>query len=131
LHMAQIAARLMQEQGIRDFQTAKRKAAQQLGLDVRDSILPRNQEIEAALAEHQRLFERDHHSERLRAMREAALDAMAMLEDFQPRLVGSVLSGLANAYSFIHLHVFADAPETFDLFLQSHGLAYEIIERRL
>ena len=49
-HMAQLAARLMAEQGIRDFRVAKQKAAQHLGIDVRNSILPRNTEIEAALA---------------------------------------------------------------------------------
>lgn len=131
LHMAQIAARVMQQQGIRDFHTAKRKAAQHLGIDLRDSVLPRNREIEAALAEYQRLFDSDNHAQRLTAMREAALDAMAMLAEFEPRLVGDVLSGLANAHSDIQLHVFADQPETFDLFLDSRGIVYDIVERRL
>lgn len=130
-HMAQIAARLMQEQGIRDFHTAKRKAAQRLGIDMRDSMLPRNREIETALAEHQRLFDRERHGQRLTAMREAALEAMDMLADFKPRLVGDVLSGLANAHSDIQLHVFADQSETFDLFLHSRGIVYTIVERRL
>ena len=49
-HMAQLAARLMSEQGIRDFRIAKQKAAQHLGIDVRNSVLPKNSEIEAALA---------------------------------------------------------------------------------
>lgn len=130
-HMAQIAARLMQEQGIRDFQIAKRKAAQHLGMDVRDSRLPTNREIEAALAEHQRLFDGGDHAHRLRAMREAALQAMTLLEDFRPRLVGDVLSGVANAHSDIQLHVFADQPETFDLLVQSRGIPCDIVERRL
>ena len=47
--MAQVAAKLMAEQGIRDFRVAKQKAAQQLGIDVRNSILPKNAEIESAL----------------------------------------------------------------------------------
>lgn len=131
LHMAQIAARLMQEQGIRDFHIAKRKAAQHLGIDVRDSTLPTNREIETALAEHQRLFDGAAHADRLTAMREAALDAMQMLADFKPRLVGDVLSGLANAHSDIQLHVFAEPPESFDLFLQSRGILYDIVDRRL
>lgn len=131
LHMAQIAARLMQEQGIRDFHVAKRKAAQHLGIDVRDSTLPTNREIEAAVAEHQRLFGGAGHADHVAAMRRAAVEAMTMLAAFRPRLVGDVLSGLANAHSDICLHVFAEQPETFDLFLQGRGIPYDMVERRL
>lgn len=129
-HMAQIAARLMAEQGIRDFRVAKQKAAQHLGIDVRQSVLPKNSEIEAALAEHQRLFAADKQPAQLRAMRLAALQAMRLLADFQPRLVGDVWSGLANGYSDIQLHAFAEHSESFDLFLQRQGIDYEIVERR-
>ncbi|GAB3680868.1 hypothetical protein [Salinisphaera aquimarina] len=129
-HMAQLAARLMSEQGIRDFRIAKQKAAQHLGIDVRNSILPKNSEIEAALAEHQRLFAGDEQPLRLRAMREAALNAMRLFADFRPRLVGDVLSGLADAHSDIQLHVFAEQSEAFDFFLQAQGIPFEIAERR-
>src|SRR5699024_861906 len=131
LHMARIAAQFMQEQGVRDFHTAKRKAAERLGVDVRSSALPSNQEVENALAEHQRLFEGSIHQERLAGMRAAALEAMIWLAEFKPRLVGDVLSGLANAHSDICLHVFADPPELFDLFLQEQGIPHDIVERRL
>lgn len=129
-HMAQIAARLMAEQGIRDFRVAKQKAAQHLGIDVRQSVLPRNSEIEAALAEHQRLFASEQQPVQLRAMRTAALQAMRLFAEFSPRLVGDVLSGLATDYSDIQLHLFAEQSESFDLFLQSQGIPFEIVERR-
>ncbi|ROO30150.1 hypothetical protein [Salinisphaera orenii] len=129
-HMAQLAARLMAEQGIRDFRVAKQKAAQHLGIDVRNSILPRNSEIEAALAEHHRLFAGEEQPQRLQAMREAAVQAMRLFADFRPRLVGDVLSGLADAHSDIQLHVFAEQSEAFDLFLQGQGIPYEIVDRR-
>lgn len=128
--LAQVAARLMAEQGIRDFRVAKHKAAQQLGFDARQSILPKNSEIEAAIAEHQRLFAAQEQPAELAAMREAALAAMRLLADFKPRLVGDVLSGLANARSDIQLHVFAEHSESFDLFLHAQGIPFEIIERR-
>lgn len=129
-HMAQLAARLMAEQGIRDFRIAKQKAAQHLGIDVRNSILPKNIEIEHALAEHQRLFAADEQPGRLRAMRDAALQAMRLMGDFKPRLVGDVLSGLADAHSDIQLHVFAEHSESFDFFLERQGIPFEIVERR-
>lgn len=129
-HMAQLAARLMSEQGIRDFRIAKQKAAQHLGIDVRNSVLPKNSEIEAALAEHQRLFAGVQQPAQLRAMRQAAAQAMRLFADFRPRLVGDVLSGLADEYSDIQLHVFAEQSESFDFFLERQGIPYEIVERR-
>lgn len=128
--LAQEAARIMSEQGIRDFRMAKQKAAQRMGIDVRRSLLPKNTEVEAALAEYQRLFVADRQPVELADMRQSALDAMEMMAEFQPRLVGDVLSGLADAHSVICLHVFADHPESFDLFLAARGIPFEIVDRR-
>lgn len=128
--LAQVAARMMAEQGIRDFRMAKHKAAQQMGIDVRQSILPRNTEIETALAEYQRLFAADQQPMELADMRHAALNAMRLMVEFNPRLVGDVLSGLADAHSAIYLHVFAEYSESFDLFLNAQGIPFEIVERR-
>lgn len=128
--LAQTAAQLMHEQGIRDFRLAKEKAAARLGIDVRRGPLPRNTEIEAALAEYQRLFGGERHDAALETLRRAALDAMRMLADFRPRLVGDVLSGVATEHSDVQLHVFAEHSESFDLFLQSQGVPFDLTERR-
>lgn len=130
LRLAQTAAQLIQEQGIRDFRLAKEKAAARLGVDVRRGSLPRNTEIEAALAEHQRLFGGERHDARLTELRRAALEAMRLFADFRPRLVGDVLSGLATAHSDVQLHVFAEQSESFDLFLQAQGIPFDLTERR-
>ncbi|MEM9058210.1 MAG: hypothetical protein AAGD86_12085, partial [Pseudomonadota bacterium] len=101
--VANEAARIMAEQGIEDFLTAKRKAAQRLGVTDRGS-LPRNTEIEAALAENQRLFAGSTHGDALRGLRETALSAMAMLSDYSPRAVGAVLTCLVTQGSDVDLH---------------------------
>src|SRR6188768_2406385 len=88
--LAQEAARIMSEQGIRDFLTAKRKAAERFGV-TDGAVLPKNTEIEDALAEYQRLFGGARHGETLAAQRSAALSAMQMLADFEPRLVARCL----------------------------------------
>ena len=62
--VAQEAARVMAEHGIHDFLAAKRKAAERLGV-TENAALPKNTEIEAALAEYQRLFEGETHGESL------------------------------------------------------------------
>ncbi|HEX4376359.1 MAG TPA: hypothetical protein VHZ99_04310 [Steroidobacteraceae bacterium] len=128
--LAQEAARIMAEHGIHDFLTAKRKAAQKLGV-VDASALPRNVEIEEALAEYQRLFEADGHEQTLQEQRRAALHAMHWLSQFKPRLVGPVLSGTATAHADIQLHLFADRSETVTLQLMDRGIAHEITERRV
>lgn len=124
------AARIMSEQGIDDYRLAKRKAAQRLGAtDI--AVLPKNTEIEAALAEHQRLFEADTHSSELQAARRTALRAMKLLQKFEPRLVGPVLSGTASAHSEIHLHLFAEGTEAVVMHLMEQDIPYEVAERRL
>jgi predicted nucleotidyltransferase len=128
--LAQEAARIMAEHGIHDFLTAKRKAAERLGV-MDASALPRNTEIEQALAEYQRLFDATGHEQTLHSQRRAALDAMHWLSAFEPRLVGSVLSGTATEHADIQLHVFADRPESVALQLIDRGVLHEVTERRV
>ena len=127
--LIQVAARLMAEEGIRDFYLAKRKAADRLGApDTRN--LPQNREIQAALSDYQRLFGGATQARQLRRLRGIALEAMEFFERFRPRLVGSVLEGTADAHSDINLHVFADTPEEISLFLMEHHIPFEEDWRR-
>jgi hypothetical protein len=120
----------MREQGVADFLLAKRKAADRLGV-TDASILPRNTEIEAALVAHQRLFGASRHADDLARLRRAALEAMRLMADFHPRLVGPVLAGTASAHSEINLHLFAESPEAVSLRLEERGVPHEVLERRL
>ncbi len=125
--VADEAARIMREQGVDDFLLAKRKAADRLGV-TDASILPRNTEIEAALVAHQRLFAADRHEADLAAMRRSALEAMRLMSDFQPRLVGPVLTGTASAHSEINLHLFTESPEAVSIRLEERGVPHEVLE---
>lgn len=128
--VAEEAARIMREQGVDDFLLAKRKAAERLGV-TDASILPRNTEIEAARVAHQRLFAADRHESELAALRRAALEAMRLMSDFAPRLVGPVLTGTASGHSEINLHVFSESPEAVSLRLEERGVPHEVVERRM
>ena len=75
------AARLMAEHGIEDYGLAKRKAAERYGT-FEGTVLPSNAEVEAALQEHLRLFERDTHGDTLAVLRHAAVGAMELLAEF-------------------------------------------------
>lgn len=130
LRVAQEAARLMSEHGIRDFHRAKLKAAERLGI-LDEQALPRNHEIEQALREHQRLFQGGSQPQLLQERREAAVEAMRFLARFEPRLVGAVLDGTADAHSAVCLHVFSDDPDAVHRYLHEHGVPFETQTRRL
>ncbi|MGC8520767.1 MAG: hypothetical protein ACP5PN_02755 [Steroidobacteraceae bacterium] len=130
LALAQEAARIMAEHGVADFLLAKRKAAQRFGVED-GAVLPKNIEIEAALAQYQRLFDGDSHLESLQAQRRAALAAMRRLREFEPRLVGPVLTGTATRHAQVQLHLFADCAESVTLKLIDLGLTHEVTEKRV
>lgn len=127
--LAMEAARIMVEEGVKDFYQAKRKAAEHLGA-TSTQHMPRNSEVEEALKEYQRLFKSDSQPHRLRELREAAIRAMEFFAPYQPRLVGSVLRGTAGEHSDVNLHVFADTPEEVELFLVQKGIPHDTGERR-
>lgn len=130
LAVAEEAARIMAEQGVDDYLQAKRKAAERMGV-VDSSVLPRNTEIEAALAARQRLFSAERHAAEIAGLRRSALEAMRLMGDFAPRLVGPVLSGTASAHSEINLHLFSESPEAVSLRLDERGVPHEVVERRV
>jgi len=128
--IAQEAARILLEEGVEDYQLAKRKAADRLHAgDGR--LLPRNSEIERAVLDHQRLFFTDGYDGIVSALRVAALDAMLLLRRFKPRLTGSVLKGTAGRHSDIDLHLFADSVEEVLFLLMDRKVPYRSAERRL
>jgi hypothetical protein len=128
--LAQEAARLMAVGGIRDFHQAKLKAADRLGIHD-DASLPRNREIEDALREYQRLFQGDATADALQRRREAALHALDFFAAFDPRLVGPVLEGTADANTPVALQLYSDDARAVARFLEEHGIPAEARGRRL
>ena len=119
--LANEAARVMIDGGIRDYGVAKRKALERLRLP-RGTPLPRNQDIEDALLAHQRLFGGDEPLLLLTRLREAALGAMQELSHFQPKLVGALLAGVVDSNTVVTLHLFAESIEE---------VVWALMERRI
>jgi hypothetical protein len=128
--VAQEAARIIVNHGVRDYRVAKQKAAERLGMNGKGS-LPGNAEVEAAISEHLQLFGGESHQNLLRLMRTAALAAMELLGKFSPRLVGPVLAGTADDNSAVNLHVFADSAEMVAMEIGDLGIQFRPYERRL
>jgi hypothetical protein len=123
-HIAYLAARLMAEDGIADYASAKLKAARQAGLSDAN-LLPDNTEIEEALREYQGLYQREEQPAQLRRLREVAVKVMREFDDFRPALVGSVLSGTAGQHSDVNLQLFTDDSKALTLFLLNRRYRFE------
>ncbi len=123
------AARLMYEEDVKQYFTAKRIAARRLcgrvggkRLRYRPADLPSNGEIRQALLELAELAEGARRGLRLFAMRVTALESMKALSPFSPRLIGSVSTGHVRRGSDIDLHVFTDDDDA--LFSHLRGLRW-------
>ncbi len=127
--IAEEAARLICEEQLTDYRQAKLKALERLGLPPR-SPLPDNASIQQAVLEYLRLFGGQAYAERLHHLRTVAVQVMRGLAPFEPRLVGAVASGAVTAAHRVQLHVFADQPETVDVFLIDRKLRFDPGERR-
>lgn len=128
--IAQLAAKLIASEGVGDFLTAKRKAAERLGLRP-DRGMPTNIEIEAALREYQRLYQSGSQPDRVAALRRAALKAMEFLAHFRPRLTGAVLHGTATDFSEVTLHLYCNVAEDVALHLADAGIDFEHSSRTI
>jgi len=121
--IAAAAARIMAEDGIDDFALAKRKAARRLGV-ADGRWLPANHEIEAELETYRAIYQAEEHPERIRALREIALEAMRSFARFNPYLIGAVLKGFAGRYAEIELQVFPESTKDIELYLLDRGIPY-------
>jgi len=128
--IAQLAARLIAEDGVDDWGLAKKKAARMLGL-ADAHCLPTNVELEAALIEHQRIFYEDAQREELHWLRSQAIDLMDLFERFDPHLAGPVLSGAIGKYPTIHLHLYSDDEKAVEWFLMNQAIPYDPSQRRV
>jgi hypothetical protein len=127
--IAAAAARIMAEDGIDDFALAKRKAARRLGAPDTEA-LPANDEIEAELRAYRALYQAEEHPDRIAQLRRLALEAMRLLERFNPYLTGPVLAGTAGPYAEIELQLFPESVKEVELFLLDRNIAYATSESR-
>lgn len=126
--IAQLAARMMAEDGISDFAYAKKKAGRQLGM-LDNQGLPANIEVEEALKLYQQLYLGDEHPENLANLRKNALFTMELLGAFSPHLTGAVLDGTAGLGTETHIHLFADSLKDVEIFLLNQNIPFDTNEK--
>jgi hypothetical protein len=114
--IASAAARLIAEDGVIDYGSAKRKAARGLGLP-ENSGLPDDSEVEAELRIRQRLFQGDEQAGRIRHLQSIAAEKMQLLQRFNVYLTGSVADGSAGRHAEVDLQLFTDSAKDVEIFL--------------
>jgi len=126
--VAELAARLMAEHGLRDYTVAKRKAARQLGVPEGHGM-PSNEEIDLALSERQALFQPEEQASLLTDIREQAREVMRVFSRFEPALTGGAASGVVSEHSLIELEIAEDASKDFEQFLVNREIAHKVQDR--
>lgn len=129
--VADETARLLYEEGYRDYRVAKQKAAQRLGADNQAKNQPSNEEIAQALQDYVQLLDPVEHQTNLKLHREIALEAMEFLQPFQPYLTGSALEGTSGPLSAVTLHLSANRAEDVIFHLEEQNIPFQIQERKV
>lgn len=112
-----------------DYRLARQRAGAQLGYAA-NAQGPDASLIEAAVLRYQALFGGDAYHAHLRALREAALQALRWLRPFEPCLAGAAITGAISLGHRVQIHCFADSAETVDRHFHDHGVPFSEGERR-
>lgn len=125
LAVADLAARYMLEQGLRDYKQAKLKACQALNLQVN----PSNAEITQCMAERQRLFSDANADDQLESALTVAQQCAQLLNQFNPSLADNLLDSHIGSNEAITIHCSADHPDEVAMLLMSSGIDYRIHDK--
>ena len=126
------AAVLMYQRQESEYFQAKQKASRQVCRGwVKPKDLPSNAEIREQILQLARMFEGEKRADNLQEMRFTALHLMRLLSRFNPRLIGSVLTGHVRQGSDIDLHLFSDNVESVTAELDYHGYQYDLEYKRV
>jgi hypothetical protein len=98
---------MMREHGPVELDRARRKAAARLGV-TNKRCWPDNAEVQDALLSEYRLFKSEDQRRVTATLHERALAAMRVFSEFDPRLVGQSVSGIASIDQGVRVHLFAD-----------------------
>ena len=124
------AARIMVEEGVRDYKKAKQKACSRVGIQGGKAV-PSNLEIEDSLSEQLQIFRGESTEHLSQRYLNIARDMMETLSVYSPALTGAALSGNITTARPIELQVFADTFEEVRFALEHHYKRMRVIQKRL
>ena len=123
------AARIIYEDGIRDYQKAKQRACESLHIKS-NTFLPTNEEIERAVHRRIELFENTQQDNALETNIRIAGDLLTILSNYQPRVTQSVFTSMKLKNSPLEIHTFSDSADLVCDELNWRGISSLIVEKR-
>ena len=124
LSIANKAAEIIMEEGITDYQYAKKKAVRYLDLHTVD-LLPSNDEIDKALLDYRLIFKAELDIELVKTIKTEALRIMKFFESFNPYFVTQLSEGLLPKYPIIQINLFSDNMKEVEYILLNNNIPFE------
>ena len=130
LSVANLAAQLIMEDGIKDYLYAKKKAAKSLGIN-ENANLPTNSQIDKAIDEFNKIFNPNIDIEFLQQFKTQALVLMSIFKDFKQHLMNQLSQGIIPKFPEIKINLFADNLKDVEYVLLNSELSYDFKEVKM
>ena len=130
LSVANLAAQLIMENGIKDYLYAKKKAAKSLGIN-ENANLPTNSQIDKAIDEFNKIFNPNIDIEFLQQFKTQALEVMSIFKNFKPHLMDQLSQGIIPKFPEIKINLFADNLKDVEYVLLNSELSYDFKEVKM
>ena len=128
--VANLAAQLIMEEGIKDYLYAKKKAAKSLGIN-ENVNLPTNSQIDKAIDEYNKIFNPNIDIEFLELFKTQALEIMSIFKNFKPHLMNQLSQGIIPKFPEIKINLFADNLKDVEYVLLNSELSYDFKEVKM
>ena len=130
LSVANLAAQMIMEEGIKDYLFAKKKAAKSLGLN-ENANLPTNSQIDKAINDFNKIFIPNLDIEFLQLFKTQALEIMDIFKNFKPHLMNQLSEGIIPKFPEIKINLFADNLKDVEYILLNSKLSYDFKEVKM
>ncbi len=129
-YVAYLAAKIIMDNMEISFMDAKRKAAKQAKVTVRD-VLPSDEEIETQLQSQSEIFNSENTTTLTKDLRLKSLNFMRQLSEFNIYLVGPLVQGIRPKISAIDLHCYTDDVNNLEFFFINNEIHYHIKDKQV
>ena len=130
ISVANLAAQLIMEEGIKDYLFAKKKAAKSLGLN-ENVNLPTNSQIDKAIDDFNKIFNPNIDFEFLQQFKAQALEVMNIFKNFNPHLMNQLSQGIIPKFPEIKINLFADNLKDVEYVLLNSEISYDFKEVKM
>jgi hypothetical protein len=127
--LLQDIARFVYEEGITDFQLAKKKVMENSPIARAD--IPGNDDVFQAIKAYAENVAREDNQRLLQTQRHIALEAMQFFAEYEPVVTDYLAAGVASPHLPINMHLFASSPEEVIFFLEQENIPYRLFDARL